>query len=131
MAYVLVIDDDREVRHALVRLLTRLGHEVVDAENGKVALKRFAERPADLVITDINMPEMDGIEVITTFAEQHPGVRVIAISGGGRIPKELLLSSAGMLGAVVTVAKPFDIAQIRDAVDRALSDSGDTESGRP
>ena len=123
MAIILVIDDEKAVRDTMRRLLERQGHEVREAANGREALK--AAPDYDLVITDINMPEMDGIEVIMALAERRPGLPVIAISGGGRLPKDLLLSSADMLGAVQTLPKPFDLSELNEAVDRALA------SGRP
>lgn len=126
MAIILVIDDEKAVRDTMRRLLERRGHEVREAANGREALK--APPDYDLVITDINMPEMDGIEVIMALAERRPGLPVIAISGGGRLPKDLLLSSADMLGAVQTLPKPFDLTELNEAVDRALA-SGGTDGG--
>jgi DNA-binding NtrC family response regulator len=126
MAIILVIDDEKAVRDTMRRLLERRGHEVREAANGREALK--APPDYDLVITDINMPEMDGIEVIMALAERRPGLPVIAISGGGRLPKDLLLSSADMLGAVQTLPKPFDLTELNEAVDRALA-SGDADGG--
>ena len=122
MATILVIDDETAVRDTVRRLLERQGHEVREAANGREALRASADY--DLVITDINMPEMDGIEVIMTLAERQPGLPVIAISGGGRLPKDLLLSSADMLGAVTTLPKPFDLTELIGAVDRALASRG-------
>ena len=122
MATILVIDDEKAVRDTMRRLLERHGHEVLDAANGREALRTTA--PYDLVITDINMPEMDGIEVIMALTDRRPGLPVIAISGGGRLPKDLLLSSADMLGAVTTLSKPFDLTELLDAVDQALAAGG-------
>lgn len=123
MATILLIDDETAVRDTMRRLLERYGHEVREAANGREALKAPPEY--DLVITDINMPEMDGIEVIMALTERRPGLPVIAISGGGRLPKDLLLSSADMLGAVTTLPKPFDLSELIEAVDAALA-SGET-----
>ncbi len=122
MATILVIDDESAVRDTMRRLLERYGHEVREAANGREALK--AAPDYDLVITDINMPEMDGIEVIMALTDRRPGLPVIAISGGGRLPKDLLLSSADMLGAVTTLPKPFDLSELIEAVDRALASGG-------
>ena len=129
MARVLVIEDDSAVRNLVTRMLDRVGHEVVEATEGRQGLELFASAPADLVITDINMPGMDGIEVITAFRRLRAGVPIIAISGGGLMPKELLLSNAAALGAVEVVSKPFEISQLVGAVDRALAPYEETASG--
>lgn len=121
MASVLVIEDEAAVRKVVTRMLDRVGHEVIEAMDGKEGLRMFEEAPTDLVITDINMPGMDGIEVITRFRRARAGVPIIAISGGGLMPKELLLSNAAALGAVEVVSKPFELSQLAGAVDRALA----------
>lgn len=121
MATILIIDDEPDVRTAVRRVLERSDYAVLEAGDGKEALSLAAERGCDLVITDINMPEMDGIEVIMTLAERNPGLPVIAISGGGKLPKELLLSSAGLLGAVTTLSKPFEMSELLAAVSTALA----------
>lgn len=118
---VLVIDDDDAVRGGIVRYLRVTGHEVLEASGGAEALRLASGGDLDAVITDINMPDTDGIEVILALAEQRPGLPVIAISGGGLMPKELLLSSAGILGAVQTLAKPFELAELREALERAVT----------
>jgi DNA-binding NtrC family response regulator len=122
MATILVIDDEAQVRATMRRVLERYGYAVAEAANGREALKAIASTSCDLVITDINMPEMDGIEVIMALSERQPGLPIIAISGGGRLPKDLLLASADMLGAVTTLAKPFDIPDLIGSVERALAE---------
>ncbi len=124
MATILLIDDEAQVRATMRRVLERHGYAVADAANGREALKAMTDASFDLVITDINMPEMDGIEVIMALTERRPGLPIIAISGGGRLPKDLLLSSADMLGAVTTLAKPFDVPDLIEAVERALAENG-------
>ena len=124
MARILVIDDDAAVRAGLVRILERAGHLVEVAGNGLEALRIFDVEAADLIITDINMPEMDGIEIILESQRRWPGVPVIAISGGGRMPRELLLQNADVLGAVESLPKPFEIAEVLGAVERALRATG-------
>lgn len=120
MARVLVIEDDTGVREALARGLTRAGHEILPAADGRRGLAEFERAPFDVVVTDINMPEMDGIEVITALRRLGSSVPVIAISGGGLLPKELLLSTASTLGAVEVIPKPFEMSALLEAVDRAL-----------
>ncbi len=126
MAQVLVIDDDDSVRTTVVRALERAGHEVRSARNGKDALRVLAESRPDLVLTDINMPEMDGIEVIGDLRSRTPSIPVVAMSGGGELPKELLLRTAGALGAVRSLPKPFTVEELLGSVDLALG--GDARS---
>ncbi len=121
MARILVIDDDRHVREGVVRYLNRIGHEVHEAHNGKRGLQAISEGDFALIITDINMPEMDGIELINALRDAVGGAPVVAMSGGGVYPKELLLGSAQVLGAVSTLAKPFELEDLRRAVDVALA----------
>jgi DNA-binding NtrC family response regulator len=124
MARVLLIDDEAPVRSVLRRVPERHGHEVIDAATGRQALRSMPDDGCDLVITDINMPEMDGIEVIVHLAKARPGLPVIAISGGGLLPKELLLANADVPGAVTSLPKPFDMGQLVAAVDRGLAARG-------
>ena len=121
MSTILIIDDDEAVRTGVRRLLERIGHEVVEAVDGRDALRIAGETDLDLVVTDVNMPEMDGIEVIMALSQRESSVPIIAISGGGKMPKELLLHSAGLLGAVTTLAKPFELVEIQRAVEDALA----------
>ena len=123
MARILVIEDDRTLRESITAYLTRLGHDVREAQDGRRAMRALEAGAVDLVITDINMPEMDGIEVINALRDAAAGAPVIAMSGGGLYAKELLLDSAHMLGAVSTLAKPFELEDLRRAVDAALSPS--------
>jgi len=130
LARVLVVDDEVGVRSGVCRFLRRSGHEVMEASGGAEALRQAYGQALDLVITDINMPDVDGIEVIMALARERPGLPIIAISGGGLMPKDLLLSSAGLLGAVHTVAKPFVLEDLRRVVDAVLAGqrwSGATE----
>ena len=121
MARILIIEDDVGVRDFLESLLERAGYETVTAANGKEGVDVFATSPVDLVITDIIMPEKDGIETIMDMKRLNPALRVIAISGGGRSEPENYLHSARLLGADQTVKKPFANEDILRAV-RALLD---------
>lgn len=113
MARILVIDDDAAVRRVVARLLEVEGHTVIQAENGRVALQRYANEPTDLVISDIYMPEMDGIEFLTRLRENFPDARLVAMSGGGAIAAHHMLKAAKALGAVGVIQKPFDLDDIR------------------
>lgn len=114
MAKVLVIDDDANVRHVLSRFLRKEGHTVVEAEDGKTALRAFMADPADLVISDIYMPEMDGIELLMRLRETSPDTRLVAMSGGGAIAARHVLSAAKALGAVAILEKPFQLEDLRE-----------------
>jgi CheY-like chemotaxis protein len=123
MAHILVVDDDHGFRRAVSKMLRRMGHQVDEAANGLAAIEVIEARAVDLILTDINMPEMDGIEVIRAIRETRPGIRVIAISGGGMLPSDLLLSNADMLGADATIAKPFEADELVASVAALLADS--------
>lgn len=120
MARLLVADDDDAIRTTLVRGLGAHGYDVSTARDGIEALERLAEGHFDLVVTDINMPTMDGIELLLKLVEQRPGLKVIAISGGGLFPKHELLEDARLLGAVDILEKPFDIDALMTRVEDAL-----------
>ncbi len=120
MASILIIDDQPEILRVLTKVLEGAGHSVTEAADCKRALRYFAGRPTDLVVTDICMPEMDGIEFLMRLREAFPETPVVAMSGGGRIPKENLLGAASLLGAVDTLEKPFTAEQVLTAVERAL-----------
>ena len=121
MATVLVIDDDEEHRTLVREILVRAGHRVEEAADGVQGLRRFGQRRPDLVVTDINMPGIDGHEVISALRVQHPDVPIIAISGGGAVEKDELLLRAAKLGASEVIMKPFEFRQLVGAVSRAVS----------
>jgi DNA-binding response OmpR family regulator len=104
---VLVIDDEATLRQTMRRMLESAGHTVMEAENGRVGLEVFRLQPADVVVTDIIMPQKEGIETIRDLRVIAPGVRIIAVSGGGRNQDMDFLRIARKLGADATLAKPF------------------------
>lgn len=120
MSRILVVDDDGAVQSAVGRILERAGHDVDFAVNGREAMKAIRSDPPDLVVTDVLMPEMDGIELITTLRSECPGLPIVAVSGGGKLPKELMLDTARALGALWTVEKPFDVDRLLAVVTQAL-----------
>ncbi len=122
MARVLLMDDDAILRDTVARGLDRGGHSVHQAENGRDGLAVLEDHAVDVVLTDINMPDMDGIEVIMALGQARPGLPVIAISGGGLMSRELLLESAGALGAIEVLAKPFEVADLLAAVERVVAE---------
>jgi CheY-like chemotaxis protein len=121
MQRVLVIDDDEQVRALLYEILDRAGFAVIEATNGAEGLKLYRSQPADLVITDLIMPEMEGVETILELRREFPDARVVAISGGGRNGAGDYLPIAAQLGARRTVAKPFSRHDILDAVRDSLA----------
>jgi len=121
MARVLVIDDDEGHRTLVRAMLESVGHSVEDAVDGAEGLKMFGKDPAHLVLTDINMPGLDGHEVISALRVLHPNVPIIAISGGGPASKDELLAKAARLGASEVIVKPFEFEQLVGAVRRAFT----------
>ena len=120
MTRILIIEDDNEVRDYLENVLSRAGYEVRSAANGQEGVEFFAQQATDLVITDIIMPEKDGIETIMDLRRGNPQLKVIAISGGGRSEPENYLHSAKLLGADVTMKKPFTNQEMLEAVATLL-----------
>lgn len=120
MARVLVVDDEEFIRFTLRQMLEKAGHEVVEAVNGQDALDCFERSPIDLVITDIVMPEKEGIETIVELRRHQPDLKIIAVSGGGRTKTMDYLDIAERLGADSAIAKPLQRQVVMDAVNKAL-----------
>jgi CheY-like chemotaxis protein len=119
---ILVIDDESTALDLLRRILEAAGYEVQVAANGLEGVELFRRRPCDLVITDMVMPVQDGLQTILDLRNEVPNLPVIAISGGGAISKERYLAVAGYLDRVITIAKPFSVADITEAVARLLEE---------
>jgi two-component system, chemotaxis family, chemotaxis protein CheY len=117
---ILVIDDDLAVRSAMVQFLKDLGYDVVTAEDGHRGLRMFRSEKPDLVITDIIMPEKEGIQTITEIRRERPDAKIIAVSGGGRVGNTDFLKIARSLGADDAVAKPVDPDDFTARVRRFL-----------
>ena len=120
MAKVLIIDDENMVRMVLKQSLEKAGHDVVEAADGAKGIKALAEWDIDLVITDIVMPEKEGIETISHIRAENPDLPIIAISGGGRVGPENYLNAANKLGANHVFAKPFDRQELLATVAECL-----------
>lgn len=126
MARILVIDDEQQPRHLLRTVLERAGYEVVEARDGNEGLERFRESPTDLIITDLLMPEKEGLETIMDVRREFPTVKIIAISGGGCSGNLNFLEIAERLGAQRTLAKPFGLQEMLHAVHALLQPSRDS-----
>jgi DNA-binding NtrC family response regulator len=118
MARILVIDDSVSVLELVASILGQAGHEVIAADSGKRGAAILASEPLDLVITDIYMPDQDGLEVIRKVRRMRPGLRVLAMSSA--TGKYEILPVAKALGAAGTLLKPFAVGQLLDAVDTCL-----------
>jgi CheY-like chemotaxis protein len=116
---VLVIDDDPALLHSLITALGAFGIPIATARDGRAGLKVFRKIAPKVVITDIIMPEQDGIAVIMAMRRERPDVKMIAMSGGGRLGKSDFLTIARKLGADATIAKPFEVDKLV-ALIRAL-----------
>ncbi len=120
-ARVLVIDDEAIVRVSCKRVLEPQGYEVEVTERGAEALRMLQERPFDVVVTDLLMPDMDGLEVLKKIKESWPEIPVIIITGYGTVSTAV---QAVKLGAYDVVEKPFTPETILQVVERALKDKG-------
>jgi len=121
MARILVIDDDATVRLSVKLALEDADHAVQVAADGREGTALFRNSPADLVISDIFMPEKEGLETIDEIKRMRPQTKIIAISGGGRMDPDDYLKIAKSVGADRSLSKPFDIQQLVDVVDALLN----------
>jgi CheY-like chemotaxis protein len=121
MTRILLVDDDDLSRGAVHKMLERGGYSVNSTSQGSDAIARYKTDRADLVITDLIMPETDGLEIIQQLRRIDPKVRILAISGGGRVDAEEYLSVARKFGAVEVLPKPFTGQELTQAVERALA----------
>jgi DNA-binding response OmpR family regulator len=117
---ILVVDDDPLTRETMVRTLQRASYDTLGAEDGNQALEMFDERPFDLVITDIFMPERDGLETINELRLRDPEVKIVAVSEGGE--GERYRRAARSFGAAMTLQKPFDTDQLLRAIKSVFKD---------
>ena len=127
MGSILIIDDEEDIRDALQMVLESVGHDVKVASNGNEAVELQRSDPADLIITDVIMPGKDGVDTIKEIRQEFPGIRIIAISGGGGVqPTEYVpeaitttayLAAAKEAGADMVFTKPFERKDLIQAVD--------------
>ncbi|WP_295408659.1 response regulator [uncultured Thiocystis sp.] len=122
MVQVLIVDDDALFRHMLEDMVRREGYQVRTVGNGNEALQAIGVQPPDLIITDILMPEKDGIELILELVQRGNRIPIIAISGGRRaISAEFNLESAKLIGARATLTKPVTREMLRQTIEDALA----------
>ena len=107
MGTILIVDDNDRLRATLDRSLSKAGYLTMTAADGGVALRMLMDVEVDLVITDIYMPEMDGIELLSRILDRMPNAKVLAMTAGGSMMRDELLRDARMLGAVQVITKPF------------------------
>lgn len=121
MAHIIVADDNSTVRAVLCATLRKHGHTVVEACDGNDCLAQFSHGCPDLVITDIFMPEKDGIETIVEIRRKRPKVKILAISGGGVVHDLAYLNHAKTLGADETLPKHFGVHRLMEVVTGLLA----------
>jgi CheY-like chemotaxis protein len=131
MAHILLIDDEELVRLTLREMLRGAGHSVAEAGDGRAAIALFEATPPDLVITDILMPEQEGLQTIAHMRSLRPRIKIIAMSGGGGPRSHDLFRYATMLGARRALSKPFKKKEFLDAIEKVLAESDETPKSFP
>lgn len=122
MTHILIIDDDPPTRRMLRQVLEREGYDVIEARDGREGLQYYRAAPTDLIITDLLMPEKEGLETIMELRRDFPRARIIAISGGTKLGRLNFLAMAQKLGAQYTLQKPFSLQEMVEIVQKALHD---------
>jgi CheY-like chemotaxis protein len=120
MARILLIDDDESFRSVLKVSLEQMGHAVTEARDGLIGLARFKDGVFDVVVTDLIMPDKEGIETIMELRKLDPAVKIIAMSGGGRVTSVDYLQIARQVGAKRILAKPFLYGDIKTAIEELM-----------
>ena len=124
MQRILIIDDEPHILLMLKKMLERAGYEIELATNGNEGLDRFTRMPSDLVITDIIMPDKEGLETIREMKRMRPDLKIIAMSGGGKISADNYLGTAKIFGASRIIEKPFTqqhmVATVNELLEEGL-----------
>ncbi|NOX76041.1 MAG: response regulator [Gammaproteobacteria bacterium] len=124
MAKILVVDDELQIRVMLKYMLEQDQHDVIEAQNGTDGSRLYRETQPDLIITDLVMPEKNGIDMLLELRKDFPAVCVLAISGGGGITGAFdYLPIAKLVGASDVLRKPFGMQELREAVRKALDEA--------
>jgi DNA-binding response OmpR family regulator len=121
MARIVIIEDDESMRAMLTAMTEWMGHEVYAEDNGNTGLRRVRDCLPDLVITDMVMPEKEGVETIMELRRNYPKIKVIAMSGGGRNSSSDYLVLAKKLGAHYVLTKPFSRDELKIALESVLA----------
>ncbi len=121
MNKILIIDDEAPVRKMLKKLLMKNGYHVWEADNGKIGIESYVKNNPDLIITDLIMPEKEGLESIRELKKLNPDIKIIAISGGGITDPKMYLDLASKFGAVQTFSKPVDNKTLISTINEILS----------
>lgn len=121
MASVLIVDDEEAVRRVLRRILERAGYKTFEAKNGREAIELYKAQKPDVTITDIIMPDVEGIETIRELRKQFDAKNIIAISGGSRKNTFDYLAMAERLGATLVLRKPIDPRSLIIAVEQLVA----------
>lgn len=122
MARILIVEDTPDFRSMMREILQTAGHDVAEAGDGLAAMRQIESGSFDLLVTDVLMPESDGIELIRTLAKQKRRLPILAVSGGGRdLPAAISLALTEAAGAHRTLFKPFRAAELLAAVDELLA----------
>ncbi len=122
MATIYVFDDELSILLMIKKMLEKAGHDVEIALNGREGMELFNEKVPDLLITDILMPEKEGLETIMELRKKYPALKIIAISGGGRFGPEGYLPGAKLLGADLALQKPLMQKEFLKAVSSLLDE---------
>jgi len=125
MKKILIIDDEPDIRKALRSVLESMGHSVFEASDGMEGLEEFNKYQFDLIITDLIMPNKEGLETIIQLKKYSPTMKIIAISGGGRVSPKKYLDMAEKLGADKSFTKPIDYKEFIASVNEMLCDNFD------
>jgi len=120
MPRILVIDDEQLLRSTVVTILTRAGFSVEEASDGQAGIAMFHRNPPDVVITDIFMPNRDGLEIIKELKHSNPRTKIIAMTGGGSLRMMEIASAAKLLGADHVLDKPFESESLLAAINAVL-----------
>jgi CheY-like chemotaxis protein len=120
VASILLVDDNNELRTVIARSLKLAGHDVYTATDGKAALAILPKVTYDIVLTDIVMPDMEGLELIRSIRKINPAAKIVAMSGGGRGTAEDYLALAKKFGAAATLEKPFQLEALNATIAKVL-----------
>ncbi len=121
MKKILIVDDEEPIRRSIREILEIEDYEIFEAEDGEEAIRLVQSDEPHLVITDIIMPEKEGFETILQINEEYPDIKIIAMSGGGRLGTDIILGTVSELNVVGTLQKPFKVTELFELVQQALA----------